>query len=370
MPIALSGRYAFLGRHCLAGLSSYVRYANARGGIFVQAAGRRMPLELHIYDDGSDGRAAARCTERLIREDRVDLLFGPYGSGSARAAAAVANAHGRVLWNHSGAGDTNASGGRSWVVSILSPASSYLCAVLDLIRSVDPNFRRVALCHSVGMFAVEVTEGVRAWAKRAGVALVSHQAGRSDDNVRRWLNELATDGVDVILGVGRFEDDLRLVRQLFEVRPAVKAIGVVAAGVSRFRDEVGPRLDGFLGPSQWEPQVRYRIDYGPGGSEFLDHCLATATLPLDYPAAQSYAAGLIAQRCVEMAGTLEQQALRAAAAGLHLTTFYGPYGIDPVTGRQTAHRVLVIQWRAGRKVVVWPPEVAEAEPLYPAAPWT
>ena len=84
-------------------------------------------------------------------------------------------------------------------------------------------------------------------------------------------------------------------------------------------------------------------------------------MPLDYPAAQAYAAGLIAQRCVEIAGTLDPVALRDAANRLRLTTLFGPYEIDRVTGLQTAHPMLVTQWQGGKKVVVWPPEAAEAE---------
>ena len=50
--------------------------------------------------------------------------------------------------------------------------------------------------------------------------------------------------------------------------------------------------------------------------------------------AQAYAAGLVAQRCVEQAGTLEDQVLRETAGKLDFSTFYGRFRIDPITGRQ------------------------------------
>jgi branched-chain amino acid transport system substrate-binding protein len=369
LPIALSGRYALQGRQCLAGLKCYVRAANAEGGIFLRAAGRRLPLELRIYDDRSEERAAGRLTDRLIRDDRVDLLFGPYGSGPVRAAAAMAHAHGQVLWNHSGAAVASAGGGRSWVVSILAPASRYLCAILDLVKTVDPELRRVALYRSTTGFAAEVAAGARVWMEGAGVTLVVDRPYRSGDDVRFLVDRPASDRADIILGVGRIEHDIRLARRLLEARPPVKAVGVVAAAIGRFRDDVGSRADGFLAPSQWEPQVRYPVRYGPSATEFRDRYLATAAVPIDYPAAQAYAAGLVAQRCLESAGTLAAGAVRDAAARLHVTTFYGPYGIDPPSGIQVAHQMLVTQWQGGKKVVVWPPELAEAEPCYPAPPW-
>jgi branched-chain amino acid transport system substrate-binding protein len=308
-------------------------------------------------------------TEQLIRDDRVDLLFGPYGSGLVRAAAAMANAHGQVLWNHSGAAVASAGGGPSWAVSILAPASRYLCAILDLVKTVDPDLRCVALYRSTTRFAAEVAAGARAWMQDAGVTLVLDRPYRSGDDVRVLLDGTPDDRADIILGVGRIDDDIRLARHLLEARPVVKAVGVVAAAINRFRDTVGSRADGFLAPSQWEPQVRYPVRYGPSATEFRDRYLATATVPIDYPAAQAYAAGLVAQRCLEHAGTLAAGALRDAAARLHVTTFYGPYGIDPSTGIQVAHQILVTQWQGGKKVVVWPRELAEAEPCYPAPPW-
>ena len=222
IPIALSGRYALQGRQCLEGLKCYVRDANACGGILVRAVGKRLPLELRVYNDGSDERAAGRWTAQLISEDRVNLLFGPYGSGLVRAAAAMANAREQVLWNHSGAAEANAGHPGSWVVNILSPASRYLCAILDLVKAVDPNLRRVALYHASTGFASEVAAGVRAWTERAALRLVIDQSCRSGADVRRLLSRLKDSRAEIILGVGRIEDDLRLARSLFEVRPPGK----------------------------------------------------------------------------------------------------------------------------------------------------
>lgn len=126
---------------------------------------------------------------------------------------------------------------------------------------------------------------------------------------------------------------------------------MVAAGIARFRDELNELAEGFYAPSQWEPEARFDVDYGPSGSEFLQHYDRATSWPVDYPAAQSYAAGLIVQRCVEETGCLEPRDLRAVAGELRLTTFFGPFGIDARTGRQLAHQMLVTQWQGGKKVV-------------------
>jgi branched-chain amino acid transport system substrate-binding protein len=360
MPISLSGRYALQGRQCCAGLECYVADVNGAGGILLRSAGRRLPVALKIYDDRSDAPAVRRLTERLVEEE-VDLLFGAYGSGLAVEAAAVAAAHQRVLWNHSGAAEVDRRVGLGWVVSLLTPASRYFHSVLDLCKARDATLRSIILVHATTGFATAVAEGVRTWAAHEAVAL-SGRAYRSGAEVSAaCLNDAGL--ADVILGVGRIEDDLLLARALCKVRPRSRAVGLVAAGIARFRDEIGTAANGFLAPTQWEPAVRYSVDAGASAEQFVQRYLGTAGVPLDYPAAQAYAAGVVAQRCIEDAGILDQHALRAAAARCRMTTLYGTFGLDPATGEQSAHSMLVVQWQQDSKRVVWPPELAEAEPI-------
>ncbi len=80
---------------------------------------------------------------------------------------------------------------------------------------------------------------------------------------------------------------------------------------------------------------------------------------------QAYAGALVAQRCVEAAGTAADAALRSLAGILDFSTFFGPFKINPETGRQTGHSMLIVQWQQGRKVVVWPPEQKTGDLVYP-----
>jgi branched-chain amino acid transport system substrate-binding protein len=80
---------------------------------------------------------------------------------------------------------------------------------------------------------------------------------------------------------------------------------------------------------------------------------------------QAYAAGLVAQKCIEVAESLDQPALRAAADALDFSTFYGPFKIDPATGRQVGGSVVLVQWQQGRKVIVWPPEQRQGRMSFP-----
>jgi branched-chain amino acid transport system substrate-binding protein len=370
IAISLSGRYALLGRQALEGLECYVRDVNAAGGIFLRSAGEKLSVSLVVEDDESDESKIRGLIEKLIRQDGIDLLIGPYGSGLTLAAAEMADAFQYVLWNHSGSSDEIFECNLSSVVGILTPASLYLCAILDMIKALDPTVRRVALFSAKTGFAADMASGALAWIEREGFTLTAHQSYRSGiEDFRPMLEPIKDDPPDVFLSVGRVEDDILLGRQLRDLKPRIKAAGLVVAAISRFKAALREQADGFLAPSQWEPQVRYAVEFGPPEEEFVAHYLKSATVPIDYPAAQGYAAGLVAQRCLEEVGALEQQALREAAGRLRFTTFYGPYKIDAKSGRQTAHPMLVTQWQKGRKEIIWPKEVAETQPLYPGPLW-
>jgi branched-chain amino acid transport system substrate-binding protein len=371
IAVSLSGRYALLGRQVLEGLECYVRDANAAGGIFLKSEGKKLPVVLTVEDDESDETKVRALVEKLVQQDHVDLLIGPYGSGLTLAAAETADALQYVLWNHSGSSDEIFECNLASVVGMLSPASLYLCAILDMVKALDPSAKRVALFSARTGFAADMASGALNWIKREGYTLTVHESYRSGiEDFRPLLGRIKDDPPDVFLSVGRAEDDILLGRQLRELQPRIKAAGLVVAAISRFKSVLHEQADGFFAPSQWEPQVRYSVDCGPAEEAFVTHYLKSATVPIDYPAAQGYVAGVVAQRCVEEVGLLDQQALRAAAGRLRCTTFYGPYAIDAQTGRQTAHPMLVTQWQRGRKEIVWPPEVAEAQPLYPGPLWT
>ena len=135
-----------------------------------------------------------------------------------------------------------------------------------------------------------------------------------------------------------------------------------------FADQLGPDADGFIGPTQWEPAVSVaQPDVGPDAGDalrILSMAGQASGLAVDYPMAQAFAAGVVAERCAQEAGSLEDEALHKAATTLDFTTFYGRFRIDE-TGRQVGRSVSLVQRQEGRKVVVWPAEQAEAPVRWP-----
>jgi branched-chain amino acid transport system substrate-binding protein len=363
MTASLTGRYSGPGRQARVGVLAWIDDTNRAGGIRVRDRSVRLPVRLVCYDDAGQGERCRTLTERLIVDDRVDILLGPYASGLTRRAAAVADNHEWVLWNHGGSTDVVYRAGSAWVVGMLTPASRYFHGVIDAVAETYPNLRQVAILYgTTGAFPRDVAGGAAQRCREHGIETVQSIAYAPDtDDFTPLLQPLQADPPDVLLGVGRIEDDLRLAVQLADMSLPLKTIGLIVTPLQRFQTTLGESAHGFVGPSQWEPGVVTSPDYGPSTTEVMHSFkrYVSDDLDIDYPMAQAYAGCVVVQRCIEAAGSLSQLALRRVAGELDFTTFYGHYRTDPHTGQQLGHVMPVIQWQQGAKVMVWPPEMRQ-----------
>ena len=335
-------------RMAAAGLVQAVEDAGRRGG--VRVGGRTLVPRLALLDDGGTGKGLRHSLDLL---SACDLLIGPYGSGLSGEAGLWAAEHDRVMWNHGGSADEVER--RPWLVSLASPTSRYLAAVVEAVAGDVPG-ARVLVGAGTGSFGRAAAQGAGDAAAAFGLEVVGVVPPEEvPDRV----------DADVLLLAGSFDDDVAVLRRLAS-RPRV--VAAVAGGLREFADAVGARrADGVLAPSQWEEGVRFQPDVGPRAVDVLRGLRSrlapslapgTAAAHVEYPAAQAYAAVLLALHCVAQTGGGNDEALRAAAAALRCTTFFGRFGLAP-DGRQTDHEVLVTQWRHATRCIVAPPGLAE-----------
>ena len=66
---------------------------NAQGGVMLTEYGKKLPVKMIVYDDTSKPPDAVRLYEKLVTEDKVHILLGPYSSPITVAASTVAEKH-------------------------------------------------------------------------------------------------------------------------------------------------------------------------------------------------------------------------------------------------------------------------------------
>ncbi|OBF10421.1 hypothetical protein A5775_18170 [Mycobacterium sp. 852002-10029_SCH5224772] len=317
-----------MARFGIAGASAVALWADSSG------------VSLEVIDAYPSAASAMRAAEA----SRPNVVFGPYGSGPALAAAAASTG---VVWNHGGATARLARPAYPRVVNVESPAYRYLAAVLEtLVADGVGEGSEVVIVHVDTGFGREVAEGAATVARRLGLLWrsVTFRPGRARDMLAQ------VPAGDVLLSAGSFDDDVAIAQWASERR--WRAVGLVAAGVDELRHAIGDRVEGLYGPCQWFDDGTDDPADGPD-SEWFSHCYRSAngTEP-PYPAAAAFAAGVVWQRCAMEADTIESLPVMAASQRLDTTTLFGRFRVDPVTGVQTGHQIRVVQWRDGQRLLV------------------
>jgi branched-chain amino acid transport system substrate-binding protein len=302
-------------------------------------------IELSVFDAGRDLPGA------LARAERMDLLFGPYGSGPMTSVAAATS---RLVWNHGGARAPVAR----HVVTVLAPADTYFHGAVRAVRQADLDVRSVCVLSGEGGFGGAVADGAVREADRLGLRVAE---GRLNAIA---AGDAAAQQADMLLAAGRFAEEVAAARRLLPGR-RWRAAGFVGAGVEEVLADLGGAREGLLGPAQWLPEAAPIPDEGPSAAEFVAAYRSRAGGDPPYPAAQAFAAGVLATRCLRDAGTADDAALLEAARALECTTMFASFRLDPQTRQQVGQRVLTVQWQDGVRRVIWPPEQAQAALRHP-----
>jgi branched-chain amino acid transport system substrate-binding protein len=360
LSLSLSGKYAAMGRQAEAALRYFAASANQRAGIRIRDTWRE--VELVCIDDES---RAARCGEiyrSLCGENRADIILGPYSSALARAVAPIVEQAGKVFINHGGADDDLHEHGNRMIVSVLSPASDYLRTFVRLLATLKFWRKRVAIVAAPSPFARAVATGVERacaerMARRRGVKVRVKWNAPFDPQTSpaKLFPALLRNRVNALVSAGSFAHDVAVVRSVVGANLNIPVMACVAAGVSEFGAQLGDAAEGIVGPAQWDESSDINPEIGVRSREFSRAIRAAlGGVPPDYTAAQAYAAATITAAALERAGTLEPRQVRGAFSDLKTSTMFGDFAIDRVSGRQIGHRMLLIQWHSGHKLIIEP----------------
>ncbi len=364
--VSETGRYAEEGKHTREGYLLWEEWVNERGGIDVD--GKPHKVELVMYDDESDPDTTAKLVEKLIDEDEVDFLLGPYSSTLTQSAIEVAESRGVIMVEGTGASETLFEQSFENLFAVLTPAGSYTESALRLLA--DQGARSVVIAYADTLFPRSVAEGAGEWAERYGMEVLAVEAYPQDvTDVSGIVSGFKDLEPDVFIGGGYFNDTVLFVRAARELDFNPKAT-VMTVGPTNpaLIEEVGAHANYLIGPTQWEWSMSYRGEYFGSAYDYSERFRKKwGALPV-YQSASSTAAALALHLAIEAAGSLEPDAVRTALRNLDASTFYGPIKFDS-TGKNTAKPMGAIQIQDGEAPVVAPANAAVTGVLYPAPTW-
>jgi branched-chain amino acid transport system substrate-binding protein len=351
-----SGAYATQGIPARDGYLLCAEQVNAAGGLF----GRE--VEFVIHDDQSDTETARALYERLITEEIVDAVMGPYGSTLTEAVAPVTERHRMVQISPLAATTSIWEQGREYLFMVLPPAELFLAGLIDLADERD--LSRVAVIAEDQLFPRAAAAGAVDLAEQRGMTVVMHEVYPSGtEDFSRLIAAIEQDEVEVLaMAASALDNFIDVVEQMKVMNVNVKMFGTSGA-VSEFQEALGDDAEYVYGLSAWEPGLP-----NPGSEEFVAAYETAYGRQPSFHAAGAYGSCQLFMEAARRAGSLDQNVLRDELLALEMQTVFGPYAVDG-RGYQTAHQGLFIQWQDGEKVVVWPEDLASAEPRYPTPTW-
>ncbi|MGH7313457.1 MAG: amino acid ABC transporter substrate-binding protein, partial [Candidatus Rokuibacteriota bacterium] len=370
--LAQTGVYAVPGQNQLRGYKLCVKHVNDKGGVL----GRK--LELAVYDDGSDPATAVRLYERLITQDKVDLVLGPYSSPISEAVADVSEKHRMPMVAPIAAATSIYGKGRKFIFSMLPPVEVFHEGLIDL--AVRNDLRSVAVISADDLSQKAGAQGTIELAKKQGLQVVFsdvYPLGSTD--FAAILTRIRAANPDVLGGFTRFEDAVAIIRQMKSLNVNPRMVGLtVGVDTLKFYEALGRDAEFVYGATAWVPELVELRAGGlipiarqyPGAREFVQsYKREFPGADSSYHAAAGYGGCETLVEAIRRTGSLDGDKLREAILKIDRNTVFGRFKVDP-DGVQIGHKMLTVQWQDGKKVIVWPEELAPGKPRFPTPPWS
>ncbi|MGH8708241.1 MAG: amino acid ABC transporter substrate-binding protein [Burkholderiales bacterium] len=371
MTVSSTGTFALAAQSGHRGAQIWVDDVNKRGGIEVGGAKRK--VELVILDDRSDKQLVPRVYETLIKDEKVDLVFGPFGSTLTAAAANTteANAKFMVIWSASA--DSIYKQGYKYIVSATQIAGTLLGQ--PAVRALHSmGVKKVAFAYVDEPFPAALTQGAIDLARELGMQVTMDEKfakGTKDFNI--LIQKAKASGAEAFYPTAYEGDQMTIARQIRETNADFKAVYLVYASQPQFLQQSGKDGHYVFSQTLLHEKINWKVTHGLNRAQMVaayERLFPGAQYTADFQTILAYGAGVTTEQIIKTAGSLDAAKLKQAALELSgkIVTACGEYQIDE-TGKQFKNEFAVVQTLPDGLEVVYPPPIATAKPVYPAPPF-
>lgn len=387
----LSGPFAGAGSVPLSiGAQLAIDYVNGKGGI----AGKHKIVPVSA-DSQSKVDVAINEAERLLNQEKVDIIVGVYSSAHAVPLAAKVNEQNKILWINSAiAVPVLKDRHLKYVFRPTVNSDGYAQAATMFIvenskakLGVEPKALKIALIDEDGPYGTAVQQGNEEWAKKKGLTIVLKESyAASTPDLSSLVTKLRRARPDIINHAGYNPDITLFLRQAREAGLRFKMLIGNGAGYSqldKLRATFGNDVDDFCNIDPAPAQILNPQKLGPGVGDLIK-------VMVDGYKAKTHATSIpthcsmgfnntwilldkVLPVAVTKYGGFDPEAVRKAALDVDIPlggTLQG-YGVkfappeDPMAGQNMRALPVVMQNRGTDITVVWPSEIASAPPILP-----
>jgi branched-chain amino acid transport system substrate-binding protein len=367
--VSLTGKYALNGANTKNGYDLAVRQINDKGGVIIE--GKPYRFEVRYYDDESTPARGTELVERLIQQDSVKFILGPYSSGLTKAIMPIVERHKVPMVEANGAARELFSKGYRYIFAVLSTSDQYLTPAIDLAAAHAEKLGkpkeeiRVAIATENDPFAQDVRAGVLDDIERHGMRCVI------DDQLPPELNDMSVTLTkvkalkpDVLVVSGHEKGALTAVTQIEALRVDVPVIALTHCDSAQLAEKLPKAAEHVFCAHQWHRSLKHEGELFGSAADFAELFEDVYGYEAPYQAAQSAAAVNVFADAFKRAQSLDPELVRDAISATDLPTFYGPIKFD-ASGKNIAKPMVLTQIVDGEYVVVAPEDWAAGKPIIP-----
>lgn len=369
--VSLTGSLAKLGAETKAGYEIWMTKVNASGGLTV--GGVKRPVAITFYDDQSDANRATKLVDKLISEDNIKLILGPYSSGITLPVSTITERNHAVLMSAGGNADDLFTRNFQYIFGVWPLASEPIQTTLAVIRQADPSLKTIGIAVKDNLFSLTAARGARSEAKELGYKIVFDEKYPAEVNdLSSVIGKAKDSNSDIVVELGHVKEAILFIKQSKELGFSPKAWTLQPGPETPdFKSSLGSGADYVFWYALWSPAVPYKDHvFGTVQNYVDDYQAKYNTVPTFNSSAATTGAELIGL-AVEKAGSTDADKVRDALRTFKGETIMGPVEFD-ARGVNTHARdnVVVYQIQNGKDVLVAPAKVAQGKPQLPMPPWS
>ena len=343
------------------GYNLWAEEANKAGGIDV--GGKKYKVEIVYGDYQSNTPRSVQTTEQMITQDNVNFMFGPFGSGAAKAASTISEKYKVPTIAASASSSQVYDQGYKYLFGTFTPNDTLTTPLTGIIKAKAPDVKKIAILARNDLFPLAIAQEMEKSAKASGLEVVyfeKYAINTLDHSAT--LSQIKSLAPQWIFITGYTNDLLLIRKQMVDQQMKAQVVTMIAGPAYQdFIEAAGQSAENISSASWWHPAEQYDgKDIFGKTSNFVKLFKAKYNSEPDYGQASAAVAGALFQLAIEKAGSLDRDKVRDALATLDVMTFWGPVKFG-ANGQINSLEPPVFQIQNAKPVVLFPEAIKQGD---------
>lgn len=360
-PLPLTGPLAPEAVKQQQGYDLWAEQANKAGGISV--GGKKYKIEIVYADYQSNTPRAVQTTEQMITQDNVNFLFGPFGSGAAKAGSSVSEKYKVPTIAATASSSQVYDQGYKYLFGTFTPNDTLTTPLTQIVKAKAADVKKVAILARNDLFPLAIAQEMEKSAKANGFEVVyfeKYAINTLDHSAT--LSQIKSLSPQWIFATGYINDLLLIRKQMTDQQIKASVVSMIAGpAYQEFIDAAGPGGENITSAAWWHPAAQYSgKDIFGTTANYVKLFREKYKSEPDYAQASASVSGALFQLAIERAGSLDRDKVRDELAKMDVMTFWGPVKFGP-TGQINSLEPPVFQLQGGKPVVLAPSIIKQGE---------